>query len=48
MKSYLLLIPQLFKDNSHPLAVGPDLSDLEFSEISFENTQEDFHWNILE
>ena len=38
----LLLIPPIFKDRSHADTIGPDLSELEYSEISFENTHEDF------
>ena len=37
----LLLVPPIFKDRSHADTIGPDLSDLEYSEISFENTHED-------
>ena len=38
----LLLLPLIFKDKSDPPMVGPDLSELEYSEISFENTYEGF------
>lgn len=37
----LLLLPVMFKDKSHPAIVGPDLSELEYSEIFFENRHED-------
>ena len=37
----LLLLPVIFKDKGQPALVGPDLSDLEYSEISFENRGED-------
>lgn len=38
----LLLLPLIFKDRSHAPTVGPDLSELEYSEIFFENTHEGF------
>ncbi len=38
----LLLLPLIFKDRSHASTVGPDLSELEYSEVSFENTLEGF------
>ncbi|MGW8143966.1 MAG: alpha/beta hydrolase family protein [Anaerolineales bacterium] len=38
----LLLVPPIFKNRSHPDTIGPNLSDLEYSEIFFENTREDF------
>ena len=38
----LLLLPVAFKDKSHPPLVGPELSELEYSEIYFENRYEDF------
>jgi dipeptidyl aminopeptidase/acylaminoacyl peptidase len=38
----LLLLPLIFKNRSHASTVGPDLSELEYSEISFENTREGF------
>ncbi len=34
----LLLLPVVFKDKSHPALVGPDLSELEYSEVFFENS----------
>ena len=34
-----LALPVIFKDKSHPALVGPDLSELTYSEISFENSQ---------
>ena len=34
-----LALPAIFKDKSHPALVGPDLSELTYSEISFENSQ---------
>jgi len=37
----LLLLPVMFKDKSHPALVGPDLSELKYSEIFFENRHED-------
>jgi len=37
----LLLLPVMFKDKSHPAIVGPDLSELEYSEIFFKNSHED-------
>ncbi len=37
----LLLLPLIFKDRSHEPTIGPDLSELEYAEISFENTHED-------
>lgn len=36
----LLLLPLLMKDKGHPALVGPDLSEVVFSEISFKNRQE--------
>jgi len=38
----LLLLPVIFKDKSHPALVGPDLSELEYSEVFFENRHEGF------
>ena len=38
----LLILPVIFKDKSHPPLVGPDLSELEYSEVSFENRHEGF------
>jgi dienelactone hydrolase len=38
----LLLLPAIFKDKGQPALVGPDLSDLEYSEVFFENQHEDF------
>ena len=38
----LLLLPVSFKDKSHPALVGPDLSELEYTEIFFDNKHEDF------
>jgi dipeptidyl aminopeptidase/acylaminoacyl peptidase len=35
----LLLLPFLFKDKSHPALLGPDLSDLVYSEVFFENRE---------
>ena len=37
----LLLLPVIFKDKGQPALVGPDLSELEYSEIFFENRRED-------
>lgn len=37
----LLLLPLIFKNKSHPAIVGPDLSELEYSEIFFDNRNED-------
>ncbi len=37
----LLLLPAVFKDKSHTAMVGPDLSELEYSEIFFKNSHED-------
>jgi dienelactone hydrolase len=36
----LLLLPVIFKDKGQPTLVGPDLSELEYSEIFFENRHE--------
>ena len=36
----LLLLPVMFKDKGHPALVGPDLSELEYSEIFFKNNLE--------
>lgn len=36
----LLLIPVVLKDKGHPALVGPDLSELDYSEIFFKNTHE--------
>lgn len=36
----LLLLPVMFKDRSRPALVGPDLSELKYSEIFFENRHE--------
>ncbi len=36
----LLLLPVIFKDKEQPALVGPDLSELEYSEIFFENRYE--------
>ena len=38
----LLVLPVIFKDKSNPSLAGPDLSELEYSEIFFENTHKDF------
>lgn len=38
----VLLVPVIFKDKSDPPMVGPDLSELEYSEIFFENIHEGF------
>ncbi|MFC1976635.1 alpha/beta hydrolase family protein [Chloroflexota bacterium] len=38
----LLLLPVIFKDKGQPALVGPDLSELEYSEIFFENRHEGF------
>jgi len=38
----LLLLPLIFKDRSHASTIGPDLSELEYSEISFQNPYEGF------
>jgi hypothetical protein len=38
----LLLLPAIFKDKGQPALVGPDSSDLEYSEVFFENQYEDF------
>jgi hypothetical protein len=35
-----LLLPVIFKDKGQPALVGPDLSELEYSEIFFENRYE--------
>ena len=37
----LLLLPLIFKDKGQPALVGPDLSELEYSEVFFENRDED-------
>jgi dienelactone hydrolase len=34
----LLLLPLVFKDKGHPALLGPDLSEVEYSEIFFENS----------
>ena len=39
----LLLLPVVFKDKGQPPLGGPDLSELEYSEIFFENRYEGFH-----
>lgn len=36
----LLVLPAIVKGKSHPALVGPDLSELTYSEISFENSHE--------
>jgi dipeptidyl aminopeptidase/acylaminoacyl peptidase len=36
----LLLIPLVLKDKSHPALIGPDLSEIEYSEIFFKNGHE--------
>ena len=36
----LLLLPLVFKDRGHPALVGPDLSEIVYSEIFFENNDE--------
>ena len=36
----LLLLPALFKDKGHPKLVGPNLSELDYSEIFFTNSHE--------
>jgi dipeptidyl aminopeptidase/acylaminoacyl peptidase len=36
-----LLLPLIFKDRSRPALIGPDLSELEYSEIFFKNRYED-------
>jgi uncharacterized protein len=33
----LLVLPLIFKDQSHPALVGPDLSEINYTEIFFEN-----------
>ena len=38
----LLLLPVIFKDKGQPALVGPDLSELEYSEVFFENKYEGF------
>ena len=38
----LLLLPVIFKAKGQPALVGPDLSELEYSEVFFENRYEDF------
>jgi dipeptidyl aminopeptidase/acylaminoacyl peptidase len=38
----LLLLPVIFKDKGQPALVGPDLSELEYSEVFFENRYEGF------
>ena len=38
----LLLLPVIFKAKGQPALVGPDLSELEYSEIFFENRHEGF------
>lgn len=38
----LLLLPAIFKDKGQPALVGPDLSELQYSEIFFENKYEGF------
>jgi len=38
----LLLLPLIFKDRNHAPTIGPDLSEFEYSEISFKNTYEGF------
>ena len=38
----LLLLPVILKAKGQPALVGPDLSELEYSEISFENRHEGF------
>jgi hypothetical protein len=37
-----LLLPVIFKDKGQPALVGPDLSELEYFEIFFENRHEGF------
>jgi len=36
----LLLLPLVFKDRGHPALVGPDLSDVTYSEVFFKNSHE--------
>ena len=38
----LLVLPVIVKDKGHPALVGPDLSELEYSEVFFENKHEGF------
>ena len=37
----ILCLPFLFKSKSEPWLVGPDLSEFEYTEISFNNTIDD-------
>ena len=36
----LLLIPLVLKDKGHPALIGPDLSEVDYSEVFFENGHE--------
>lgn len=38
----VLLLPLIFKDKSHTGMMGPDLSEIEYSEIYFDNKSENF------
>ena len=38
----VLLLPLIFKDKSHTGMNGPDLSEVEYSEIYFDNNSENF------